>query len=51
MCQAELRAGRLVRLLPQWQANSVPAWVVLPSKTLPARTRAFVDQLMRALAV
>jgi len=51
MCQAEVRAGRFVRLLPRWQANSVPAWVVLPSKTPLARTRAFVDHLMRALAV
>jgi DNA-binding transcriptional LysR family regulator len=50
MCQSHVQAGRLVRLLPQWQASSVPAWVVLPSKTLPARTRAFVDHLVRALA-
>jgi DNA-binding transcriptional LysR family regulator len=49
MCQAEVRAGRLVRLLPSWQANSMPAWLLLPSKTLPARTRAFVDHLTQAL--
>ena len=51
MCEADERAGRLVRLLPQWHASTVPAWVLLPSKTLPARTRAFVDRLVRALAV
>jgi DNA-binding transcriptional LysR family regulator len=50
MCQADVQAGRLVRVLSQWQASSVPAWVLLPSKTLPARTRAFVDHLVRALA-
>jgi DNA-binding transcriptional LysR family regulator len=50
MCQADVQAGRLVRLLPQWQARSVPAWVLLPSKTLHARTRAFVDHLVLALA-
>jgi DNA-binding transcriptional LysR family regulator len=50
MCQADVRAGRLVRLLPQWQASSVPAWMLLPSKSLPARTRAFVDHLVQALA-
>jgi DNA-binding transcriptional LysR family regulator len=49
MCQADVRAGRLVRLLPLWHASTVPAWVLLPSKTLPARTRAFVDHLMQAL--
>jgi DNA-binding transcriptional LysR family regulator len=51
MCKAEVRAGRLVRLLPSWQASSMPAWLLLPSKTLPARTRAFVDHLTQALAV
>lgn len=49
MCQADVRAGRLVRLLPLWHANTVPAWVLLPTKTLPVRTRAFVDHLLHAL--
>ncbi len=49
MCQAEVRAGRLQRLLPGWQASAVPAWLLLPSKILPARTRAFVEHLEQAL--
>jgi DNA-binding transcriptional LysR family regulator len=50
MCQAELADGRLVRLLPQWQASPVPAWLLTPSRNLPARTRAFVDHMVQALA-
>jgi DNA-binding transcriptional LysR family regulator len=49
MCEAEVRTGRLQRLLPAWQASAVPAWVLLPSKNLPARTRAFVEHLAQAL--
>jgi DNA-binding transcriptional LysR family regulator len=49
MCSAEVRAGRLLRLLPAWQASTVPAWVLLPSKNLPGRTRAFVEHLVQAL--
>jgi DNA-binding transcriptional LysR family regulator len=51
MCAAEVRAGRLLRLLPAWQAGTVPAWVLLPSKNLPGRTRAFVEHVAQALHV
>jgi DNA-binding transcriptional LysR family regulator len=40
----DLRSGRLVRVLPQWNAKEFPAHVVYPGhRALPARVRAFID--------
>lgn len=50
LAEDELRAGRLVRLLPAWRAATVPAHVLLPGRRLPAKTRAFVEHLAAALA-
>jgi len=42
----DLAAGRLVRLLPQWRAQELPAHVVYPvQKGLPLRVRALVDYM------
>jgi DNA-binding transcriptional LysR family regulator len=39
-----LRPGRLVRVLPQWNAKEFPAHVVYPGhRALPARVPAFID--------
>jgi DNA-binding transcriptional LysR family regulator len=43
---ADLRAGRLVRLLAQYQDEAVPISAVMPSgRFLPVRVRAMVDYL------
>jgi DNA-binding transcriptional LysR family regulator len=45
-CDAEIAAGRLVRLLPKWQSAQVPVFVVYPSrKFLPLRLTAFLQAL------
>lgn len=45
-CDAEIAAGRLVRLLPKWQCAPVPVFVVYPSrKFLPLRLTAFLQAL------
>lgn len=44
---AELRDGRLVELLADWQGESAPIQVIFPSRRLlPARTRLFIDRLV-----
>lgn len=48
---ADVRAGRLVRVLPEWCFPSVPAWAVMPTRRyLPVKTRAFLDHIREALA-
>jgi|SRR6516162_4467711 DNA-binding transcriptional LysR family regulator len=40
----DIRSGRLVRVLPQWNAKEFTAYVVYPGhRALPARVRAFID--------
>ena len=47
---AELRAGRLVRLLPRWEAPGPPISVVYPSgRYVSARVRAFTELVRAAL--
>jgi DNA-binding transcriptional LysR family regulator len=49
--QADVRQGRLRRVLPQWCLPSPTAWAVFPGRRLmPAKTRAFLDMLLGALA-
>jgi DNA-binding transcriptional LysR family regulator len=50
LCDVEVRAGRLHRLLPGWRAASVSVHLVLPARRLPLKTRAFVEHLVAALA-
>lgn len=46
-----VRAGGLERVLPAWRSTPAPAWAVFPERRLmPAKTRAFIDMLSRALA-
>jgi DNA-binding transcriptional LysR family regulator len=48
--QADVRQGRLRRVLPQWCLPSPTAWVVFPGRRLmPAKTRVFIDMLLAAL--
>jgi DNA-binding transcriptional LysR family regulator len=47
---ADLAAGRLVHLAPQWQAAALPVSVVYPyARFYPARLRRFVE-IIRAAA-
>jgi DNA-binding transcriptional LysR family regulator len=44
--EPDLRAGRLVRVLPQWRSELAPICVLLPSgRQLPTRVRLFVDAI------
>ena len=46
-----VEAGRLVRLLPEWQLPPESLWAVFPGRRLmPAKTRALVECLAEALA-
>jgi len=50
VCDAQLRAGALVRVLRQWQADPNPIYAVWPQqRQLPARVRALVDMLERCI--
>lgn len=47
----DLRSGRLVRLLPEWQVAEIPILAVYPdNRQIAAKVRAFVDFLARRLA-
>jgi DNA-binding transcriptional LysR family regulator len=47
----DLRTGRLVRLLPEWQVVEVPVLAVYPdNRQIAAKVRAFVDFLAQRLA-
>jgi DNA-binding transcriptional LysR family regulator len=44
LIEEDLVSGRLVRVLPKWQARELPAHVVYPAqRRLPLRVRAFID--------
>jgi DNA-binding transcriptional LysR family regulator len=48
--QADVRQGRLRRVLPQWCLPSPTAWAVFPGRRLmPVKTRVFLDMLLCAL--
>lgn len=48
---ADLRAGRLVRLLEEYEGEAVPISAVMPSgRHMPTRVRAMVDHLARRFA-
>jgi DNA-binding transcriptional LysR family regulator len=43
----DLRAGRLVQILPAWEAAKSWVWAVYPhARFLPLKVRAFVDFLV-----
>ncbi len=50
MCQADLDAGRVVRVLPRWWLEPVGIHVAMPpSLYRPARVTAFIDALCRRM--
>lgn len=49
MVQADVQAGRLVRVLPEWRLPTAPVNVVTVSRRLmPTKTRAFIDHLFES---
>ena len=50
MCREDVRAGRLVRVLPEWAGRTDPVHVIYVSqKFVPAKVRAFVDYAVNSL--
>ncbi len=44
---ADLRAGRLVELLPEWQGETIPLQAIVPTQRhLPLRVRRLLDELV-----
>ena len=45
--ESYVKAGQLVRVLPEWEIQPVPLSAVFPERRLmPSRTRAFIDALV-----
>ncbi|AZV94854.1 LysR family transcriptional regulator [Pseudomonas sp. S 311-6] len=44
-----LEAKHLVRILPDWEMDKLPLYALLPSRVLPAKTKAFLTFLQQAL--
>ena len=44
---ALLQAGQIVRVLPDWQLDPIPLYVMTASRLVPARVRVFVDFLVQ----
>ncbi|MDO9335212.1 MAG: LysR family transcriptional regulator [Caulobacter sp.] len=51
LVEADLAAGRLVRLLPGWNAPPLGLWAVWHGRNLPRKARVFLDFLAERLAV
>ncbi len=50
MCRADVSAGRLVRVLPEWAGKADPVHLVYSSqKYVPAKVRAFIDHAAASL--
>jgi DNA-binding transcriptional LysR family regulator len=46
----DIREGRLVHLLPDWQPKALPVHLVYPwSRYYPARLRRFLDMMRRVM--
>lgn len=45
-----LAARHLVRILPDWEMEALPLYALLPSRVLPAKTKAFLTFLQQALS-
>jgi DNA-binding transcriptional LysR family regulator len=51
LVRADLEAGRLVRLLPDWSAPPLGLWAVWHGRSLPRKARAFLDFIASRLAI
>ena len=43
LCRQDVEEGLLVHLLEGWSAPSVPAYALMATRLMPAKTRAFLD--------
>jgi DNA-binding transcriptional LysR family regulator len=50
MVQEDLRAGRLLRVCPEWCRRQLSFHALLPSRSMPPRTRAFLAALQEGLS-
>jgi DNA-binding transcriptional LysR family regulator len=50
MVGADVKAGRLQRVLPDWVLREAPVYALMPSRLLPAKTRLFIDLLSARVA-
>jgi len=48
--EADLQAGRLVRVLPDWQPPTAHAYAITTTRLLPAKVRVFLDYLVSQMA-
>ncbi|MBC8058219.1 MAG: LysR family transcriptional regulator [Rhizobiales bacterium] len=49
--QADLRAGRLISLLPEWQGDRIPVHAIVPARDhMPLRVRRLLDELAARFA-
>jgi DNA-binding transcriptional LysR family regulator len=46
---ADVAAGRLRRVLPQWQGNPIPVYALTETRLLPAKTQRFIEFLQEQL--
>lgn len=46
---ADVAAGRLRRVLPQWQGKSTPVYALTETRLLPAKTQRFIEFLQQRL--
>lgn len=49
MAQEELKNGELIRILPEWDVPDVTVFGLTESRLLPAKTRVFLDFLIKKL--
>ena len=45
----DMASGRLQRVLPDWQATSIPVYAITETRLLPAKTQRFIDFLREHL--
>jgi DNA-binding transcriptional LysR family regulator len=45
----DLAAGRLRRILPEWQTRSTPVYALTKTRFLPAKTQRFIEFLQERL--
>ncbi|NTX26688.1 LysR family transcriptional regulator [Burkholderia pyrrocinia] len=49
MAEEDLAAGRLRRILPEWQARATPVYALTETRLLPAKTQRFIEFLRERL--
>ena len=50
LCRDDIKAGRLVRVLPAWRGPVLPIYALMATRLIPAKTRVFLDFVQSVLA-